>query len=460
MTPFSPPKPIGPASRTILAALAVVWLLAVFGGGSARPDVLYIVPLRFAAVVGIGVLLLAGHPERLSFRDKPLIFLGLVALAIAVQLIPLPHAFWAGLPGRAAYDDLSSVPEIGEIWRPISLAPDLTWNALLSVVPPLFFLVAIPMLAPRYRRWILIGLLATILISAMLGLLQLAGGPESNLRWYHFSNFEAATGFFANRNHEAAFISMGIPLTVWWALSDSRRGKRWPRLAIGTSIIVFLLIAVATSQSRVGLVVAGLSLLLSAVYLIRQLKAMPAWLLIWFGVALPVVGVLTWVALTAWSPERLSVAGAEKDLRIAILPESLEALRTFFPVGAGVGAFPNVFTRFESVQDLSPQYVNHTHTELTQIVIEGGIVSLLLLALFLGWYLIALVRAWRAEGGKTDLPAEARLCAMLVLLPLVASITDYPIRAPLMACTFAAVAALLNQSVLGLRRPGEGQSSI
>jgi O-antigen ligase len=85
--------------------------------------------------------------------------------------------------------------------------------------------------------------------------------------------------------------------------------------------------------------------------------------------------------------------------------------------------------------------MNHTHSELTQIVIEGGVVAILLLLLFLFWYLRATWRAWSAPNAPGI--AEARLCTVLMALPLVASITDYPLRTPLMACAFAAAAAML-----------------
>src|SRR5205085_1640977 len=148
----------------------------------------------------------------------------------------------------------------------------LTWNALLSFLPPLFFLLAVPMLSARFRRWLLLGLLGTILVSAMVGLLQVAGGSDSNLRWYPITNLDSATGFFANRNHEAAFLAMGIPLAVWWALSGESSRRLLPRLAIAASMVGFLLVAAVTSQSRMGLVTVALALLLSGLYFLRQVK--------------------------------------------------------------------------------------------------------------------------------------------------------------------------------------------
>jgi len=429
-----------------------VWLVVALGGGSARADVLYLVPVRLVAIAGLATMFLIVPVERLGLGRRPVIFAAALAIIIALELVPLPHGLWTALPGRDLYDRLAAIPEIGALWRPFSLAPDLTWNALLSLIPPLFFLIAVPLLGSRHRRWVLIGLLATILASGMLGLLQIADGPGSSLRWYQYANIEAGTGFFANRNHQAVFLAMGIPLTIWWSLSKSHFRRMEAVLAIGASIILFLLVAVATSQSRMGLVVVALSLLLSAIYFSRQGRASRRALL-WGWGGLLLAGLAAAVGIAMWAGNRLITMSVANDLRIRVLPESLEAIRTFFPAGSGFGTFPMVFPRFESIEDLSPQYVNHTHSELTQIVIEGGVVALLLLALFLFWFAVRCVKAWRRQGRSAEQLAEARLFTILLVLPLVGSITDYPLRAPLMACAFAALAALLHQALRPPRVP-------
>lgn len=453
-----PPSRLAPApsavsaERLILGAIAAVWVVVVLGGGSGRADVLYLVPVRLIAIAGLAGLLLIVPAERLGLGRRPVLFTAAVAIVVALELVPLPHGLWTALPGRDVYDRLAAIPEIGALWRPFSLAPDLTWNALLSFIPPLFFLIAIPLLGSRQRRWMLIGLLVTILLSGLLGLLQIADGPQSSLRWYQYASIESGTGFFANRNHQAVFLAMGIPLAIWWSLSKAHTSRRAAVLAIGASIILFLLVAVATSQSRMGLAVVALSLLLSAIYFSRQGRASRR-VLLWGWIGLILAGLSAAAAIALWVGNRLITTSVVNDLRVRILPESLEAIRTFFPFGSGFGTFPMVFPRFESVEDLSPQYVNHTHSELTQIVIEGGVVALLLLLLFLVWFAVRCWKAWRRQERSPEQLAEARLYTILLVLPLVGSITDYPLRTPLMACTFAALAALLHQSLRHSRVP-------
>lgn len=422
-----------------------MWLIALLGGGSARADVPYLLLVRGAALFGLTLMLLLIPPPRLRPARGPLLFAAAAALAIGVQLIPLPPSLWTALPGRSPYEALSQVPAIGAIWRPISLSPDLTWNALLSLLPPLLFVIAVPVLGSRPRRWILKGLLVAILLSGFLGMLQIAGGPSSALRHYQYVNTDSATGFFANRNHQAVFLAMGIPLAVWWgSLDEVEPRRRRGRLVVAGSIILFLLTAAVTTQSRTGAVIVVLSLLLSALYAVKR-TGLSRSSMMWIAGGTLLVGALGAAALATWSDYRRGMDAATQDLRIRILPEFLDAASTFFPVGSGFGSFPHVFPRFESAQDLTATYVNHTHSELTQIVIEGGAVAILLLVVFLGWYLVAVRRAWWGRAhASAGAAADARLCTILIALPLVASITDYPIRTPLLACCLAVAAAILS----------------
>lgn len=439
--------------RIALGVVAGMWLVVVLGGGSARADVPYLLVVRGAALFGLALLLLLIPPQRLRPARGPLLFTAAAALVIAVQLIPLPPSLWTALPGRAPYAALSALPDIGDVWRPISLSPDLTWNALLSLVPTLVFLLAIPPLPGRARRWVLKGLLVTILLSGFLGMLQIAGGPDSALRHYQYTNWDSATGFFANRNHQAVFLAMGIPLASWWAgLEEVEPRRRRGRLVIAASIILFLLTAAVTTQSRTGAVIVLLALLLSALYGVKRTGLGKASIL-WIAGGALLVGAMGAAALATWSDYRRGLGAAAQDLRIRILPESLDAAWTFFPFGSGFGSFPHIFPRFESAEDLSASYVNHTHSELTQIVIEGGAVAILLLLAFLCWYVFAVRRAWWGRGQiSAGAAADAQLCTILIALPLVASITDYPIRTPLLACCLAAAAAILS-GVGRVRRP-------
>src|SRR3546814_7850693 len=42
-----------------------------------------------------------------------------------------------------------------------------------------------------------------VIVSAFLGILQVIGGPSNGFYLYRITNWESATGLFANRNHNA-----------------------------------------------------------------------------------------------------------------------------------------------------------------------------------------------------------------------------------------------------------------
>jgi len=436
-------------AKVALAVVAGVWIAACLTGGSARADVRWLVLVRLAAVVGLTLLLLLVSRDRLRMQRPLLLFAGAAAIVLAVQLIPLPPSLWAALPGRDFYQVLAGVDGVGGVWRPISFSPDLTWNSLLSLLPPVLFLLAVPVLGTRVSRWLLVGLWITILVSGLLGLLQMAGGPDSLLRFYRINNEDSAIGFFANRNHQAAFLAMGVPIAAWWAgrgnLPPRVRRARW---LIAGSAVLFLMVAAVMTQSRMGAVVVIMSFLLTAALIIRTTGLRKATLAALAGAGLAAAAI-AWVGLSTWSESRLGVAEVEQDLRVKVLPETIEAAKTFFPVGAGWGSFAQIYPRFESVEDLAPEYLNHTHSELSQIVIEGGVAAIVLLLVFLIWYGRAVWRAWAGPSGHGT--AEARLCSVLMALPLVGSVTDYPLRTPLMACAFAGAAAIL---AIALREGG------
>jgi O-antigen ligase len=105
-------------------------------------------------------------------------------------------------------------------------------------------------------------------------------------------------------------------------------------------------------------------------------------------------------------------------------------IQTFFPVGTGFGSFESAYRGFEPFQNLAPMYMNQAHNDWLQIILEGGLAGLFLLAVFVGWWGRTAIRVWRNGGGERDFRL-ARLGSVLLLLVMIASITDYPARTPL-----------------------------
>mgnify|MGYP007125385276 CR=1 FL=1 len=76
-------------------------------------------------------------------RAHGLLFgLAVAALALTIaHLVPLPPAIWSQLPGRELVSEIDRAAGLGDVWRPLSLTPGATWNALHAQLVPLAALV-------------------------------------------------------------------------------------------------------------------------------------------------------------------------------------------------------------------------------------------------------------------------------------------------------------------------------
>src|SRR5262249_38921485 len=186
-----------------------------------------------------------------------------------LQLIPMPPSLWSGLPGRGEIALAYEAAGMTLPWLQISLYPTATWLGLLSLLPATAVFLAALSLDRRSRRVLILVILIVIFASAVLDMLQIMGGEESPLRFYDVTNRGRAVGFFANSNHNAAFLYSAIPFVTGYAIGvvlDQRR-HRTIDLVFLALLMVAIIIGLTASQSRAGMVllfVAGLSSLLLA----------------------------------------------------------------------------------------------------------------------------------------------------------------------------------------------------
>jgi O-antigen ligase len=116
----------------------------------------------------------------------------------------------------------------------------------------------------------------------------------------------------------------------------------------------------------------------------------------------------------------------------------------FAPWGGGFGTFDPLFRMREPFDNLSPTYINHAHNDLLEIYIEGGIVALVLVLAFVAWVTLRSVLAWRpTPESVTEEHLVARCGSVLVLMALVASLADYPLRTPAHEAVAAVAVAML-----------------
>ena len=251
-----------PTDRLFFLCAAVMVSSLILGGGT-RPGFLsdaiiqlLAIPLLLVALQRIAVL-----PSRKTVR-WPLLLCLAIALVPVLQLLPLPPSVWTALPGRAPALEAFSLIDRALPWMPISLSPRVTWTSALSLLPPIAIFLATLLLGYRQRRALSLLLVAFGVLSAFVGLAQVAEGPASSLRFYAFTNPTEAVGFFANRNHFAAALYAITVLVAAWAVEAAappapgraRRETRWiVPVAASLTVLVILVAAQAMARSRAGL---------------------------------------------------------------------------------------------------------------------------------------------------------------------------------------------------------------
>ena len=426
----------------LIAFLAILWV----AGGASRADVLGQSVVRFSAWSAIIVAVLA--IPRVDWRSvkEPGIILSAAALLVALQLVPLPPQIWMALPGRAIFAEAAVLTGTEQPWRPLSISPSGTANALASlIVPAVVLLLAGGMTREQHWR-IAIFVLGMVGGGAVLGVLQFSGANVDNPLINTVSG--AVAGNFSNRNHFALFLAIGCVLALTWAFRDAT--PPWKAAAAFGLIVIFTLMILATgSRSGVLIGVAGIVLTLLAFRkrAAQQFKAVPRKIavpILVAGVA-SVVGAI-WLSIgldRAVSVNRATMLESETDLRSQIWPVVLDMIQRYFPAGTGFGTFDPVFRVGEPDKLLNPQYINLAHNDWLQIVLEGGVIGLVLLAAALVWLAVRSFQAWGASRRSGGAELLAKAGSILGVLILAASVSDYPARTPMVMALLSLAAVWL-----------------
>lgn len=414
-------------------------------GGSSRPDAASILMLRPVVVLLIGGLLLVNGPfDRAAIR-LPLIALGLFAATMAVQLIPLPPGLWLALPGHEQFT--ASIPLAGPAmgWRPISLYPDMTLNALIALLPAAAAILGYARLTPQQRPVLLTWLVLAAAASAGVGLVQILGGGDSPAYLYQHTSLGLPVGLLANRNHQAVFLALGLlPMAVWGFRGSAGTMPRSLRMTLALGGILLFLPVIILTGSRSGLVMACLALLLLPwvlrVNLKRHLGRQRSQIVTYVAIALAilVVAVIGYMVSSnqAMSINRLldtNELRAEK--RILAAPVMTQMLRDFLPFGLGHGAFEPTFRTYEPDILLTPTYFNRAHNDWLELAMSGGVPTILVMLAFLGWFGRRVVAQIRSHD-RSQPTIYARMGAAIILILALASITDYPVRPPFLTVVF------------------------
>jgi hypothetical protein len=439
------------SSQWRIGLLLVLLFLCAIGGGSARADVLSLAYLRPLVILIIAGMMLA--PGSWDFRGirVPLFFLAALSAVMLLQLVPLPPDIWLRLPGHARFAEAAAAAGLPQPWRPISLTPDLTINSLMALLPA--FAVLLGLAGTDETRWKMLVpvLIGAACISASIGIMQIGGGPESPLYLYRITHSDAAVGLFANRNHEATFLALALPMLRLWALEPvASRSHRRFRLISAAAVGLFIVAMILVTGSRAGLAVGAAALIIALIIAplrLRQDVAPRRRLLQTVFLAAPVLLALVVIFFgRAIAVQRLSMmADLASEQRIANAPVVVGIVRDFLPWGSGFGSFDPVFRIYEPDWALAASYFNHAHNDPLELVLTGGVPALLIALAFLLWWGLGALAAWFPFRRRPQRVLLARAGAAMILLMFLASLVDYPLRTPLLTTVFAIACAWLGR---------------
>jgi tetratricopeptide (TPR) repeat protein len=375
------------------------------------------------------------------------VIFALAGSLLVLQLVPLPASLlaqWSPRIGQLLplWAGSRDAGELG-VWQTLSLAPQATRLALamLAAYGLLFFTVLGRVQddqdAARLMRWI--GLSAGLM--AAIGLLQFVVSNGKFLWVYEHPSRDASerlSGAFANRNHFAHFLSLGIPaLAAWLALRgrplaagcDRKMRSGALRQCLGlndgqalaaAALLVFVAATALVSCSRGGtlaLAVAG-GMATIALYRVHLISARRAITLLATGVALllavSLVGADAMIqrlgSLTSQSLDEIDESAARRKIWQA----NIAAIRAGGWFGAGAGSHTQVYPVYLS----DPPAKRYTHAEsgYLQVVTENGLAGSLLLACGLSAAAGGCFRALRRAESPT-----AKACAAASAAALAAS---------------------------------------
>jgi len=439
----------------LLFYLSFVLLL----GGGARPDIESLIVLRPVAVLVCGFALFGLKREHFRQYRWLLLFAAALFLLPAIHLLPLPADLWGSLPGRSILREGDQLAGLKDVWRPISMIPSLTWNSFYALFVPLAALLLAIQLKPQEQYDLLPFLLCLGIATGFLGLLQVVGAERGPLYLYRITNFGAAVGFFANRNHQAVFLACLFPMIALFASTaaetiEQARLRTVIALAGGLVIAPLLLVTGSRAGFIAGLI--GIASIPLLYHRPRVAKSSPARresslvLAAIGGVGISVLAVVTVFLGRAEAVSRIAASGSVEDNRFAVWGPIADMAQSYFPFGSGIGTFQEVYKIGERDDLLDLSYLNHAHNDWLEIFMTGGAAGLLLLALAVAAWLIASVRAWGAARGQPGIN-HARLASIVLLILGLASLADYPLRVPFLSCFAVIMAVWLKSGGKALR---------
>ncbi|NQY13045.1 MAG: O-antigen ligase family protein, partial [Henriciella sp.] len=364
----------------------------------------------------------------------PMRFLGALLILVLFQLVLMPLGLWRLFGDRTLIEEGWSLFQLKPGFDQISYAPGRSLTALLYVLIPTAFLLVVHRLGWRNvvssLPWTIAGIGAA---SALLGILQVVRPGMPELYLYVYTNRGAPVGFFANVNNHAIFLLMTMMFTSVLLAGFLSKRKRKSDRETGLLLVAAVLGAMQLLGGLAAGSVAGYLLLVPTLvfcFLIAQdgRQSIDLQTILVAGLVLIPIALVVGYSPLLSGLGQTTVINDGPMSRLGLAEVGLAVFWDHFLLGTGLGTFETVFKAYEDPDTVTLLYANHVHNDYLQWAIETGVIGLGLLVACLAWVLRQVLRVWRSAGDSTT--RIRRAAAAAVLVPIMHSFIEYPLRTP------------------------------
>lgn len=416
--------------RTIAPLALLIIMATILGGGGVR----YALPNLAVQICALAVLGLSRSGVVAFWTQAQtalrVLVLAMVALPV-VQLVPLPEGIWENLPGRDLQVEAYAAAGI-EGWAAISVDPTRTAVAAIGLIAPMALLMA--GWAASREQLLLLGWLFVLLalLQVIIGVLQVLWVGEAAVLYPRIAGTDILYGTFANRNSTGLFLVGAVCLIVFLPVPFGHPLTKPAKIALA----LLFLVAIFLTRSRTAVLLIVIPAALAALfYLNAKVVSRKKAALIVLASAAVAGSVLT--IAPGRIGDTLDRFDADGDARLYIWEDATHSVERFWPLGAGMGTFDEVFQIDEALENLTPRRAGRAHSDYLELAIEAGLPGLVLAFAMLA------ILAWLTWRARTDHHKWVAWSASAFLLAIaLQSTTDYPLRNQSMT-VFATYAVLL-----------------
>lgn len=347
----------------------------------------------FLGMEAVGLTITAITMLYSPLRKKiPAFLLAYIILSIcilSVYLLPLPLHVWLQLPGRSLYQD--SINLLTQAGHPVhyhSLSVNAygTAKTLLAFLPSLGVFLVTATIGNRKLKGLIWIFLTVAVYQAVWGLVQSSSGGE------------IPHGSYRNRDQFAAFMTFALPIGIACAVYQFIRPKdtpwEWVRFLIFIIASILIFSSGFFTQSRAALpgLIAGISLTILILSNHLGLKRF----IILFGLLSLCVASVMQIIDPIPVINRFIGTDPNEDVRWIMFERAVDAYKTFFPLGSGLGTFADIYPAFQPLKTgVTDGFISNAHNDYLELLVETGIIGGSIVLGFLLIYIHNWIKLWQ-----------------------------------------------------------------